>query len=400
MYYKWERIKDTGIREYGVSGILTMGQTGIYRPIENLKLNTNVFFSSCVEYFEGYLLISPGIIVYSDIAGNSSETKIDLKLKDGVFSRGKVILGTEDGKILIGKKKLEFQEFNRSMKTINRINRCQDKVVLCGDGQISILWQNDDNKIEYVPIGYPYNFVNAYLYRNTVFALSTDGYLNIVYLDDNCKLQSDIYRINIRKALKDVNVYNIYVDAGRTMDIYFLCSDGEVALMPDFKYTKDTISNAKNNLLLYAAKLTNDSIFKDMIKYEDKYIIVGYGEETKSCIQTTMLKNGIIEHNILNSITGPERSVYNSCASYENKYIEAGGDITDLRAIVTREVPVYKDSKGNYISKKDINVNDHYTELIEVYNAVDHNGWQDDKIYVTMQNTATVVLCVDMSRRA
>ena len=99
------------------------------------------------------------------------------------------------------------------------------------------------------------------------------------------------------------------------------------------------------------AKLTNDSYFKDMIKYEDKYIIVGYGEETKSCVQTTMLKSGIIEHNILNDVTGPERYVYNSCTVYENKYDKS---ISGLKAIITRYLPVYRDDNGIYISKSDI----------------------------------------------
>ena len=391
-YYRWERIIDTGIREFGVSGILAIGQTGLYRPIENLKLDTNVSFSSGVTYYDGYLLLAPGIIVYSDINGNSSETKVDLRLNNGAFHDGMIVLGTEDGKILIGAQKLQFQEYPRTMKSINRINVCVDKFIIAGDNQISILWK-ENNEIKYTAIGSKYNFINAYVYRDKVFALSSDGYLNIFFVDENMKTNpSDVYRVNVRKALKDVEVNNMYVEATKTNDIYFLCSAGEVALIPDFNYTKETIDDIGDSLLLYAAKLTNDSFFKDMIIYGDKYIIVGHGEETKSCIQTTMLKTGIIEHNILNDIDGPERNVYNHSE-------KSGGTISDLRAIVTKTLPVYQDDHGHYIYAPDIIVNGFYTELIEAHDALDDNGWVNNKIYVRSTSTSEVVLSVDVNRR-
>lgn len=398
-YYKWERVIDTEIRAVGTSGILAIGQTGLYRPIENLKLNTNVFFNTAIPYYDGYLLVAPGIIVYSDISGHCSETKIGLNIIDGVFMNGLIVMGTADGKILVGKQKLQFEEYNRTMMTINRINKCGNKIILCGKNQISIMWIEDD-ELKYSTIGTSYDFINAYIYRDKIFALSTDGYLNVYFVDKNMKTNpSDGYRINVLGALKDVEIYNMYVEATKTIDIYFLCSNGEIGLIPDFNYTKDTIVDIGSTLIMYAAKLTDNSYFKDMIQYEDKYIIVGYGEETKSCIQTTMLKNGIIEHNILNDITGPERNVYNYSTVYENKYINSGGSISDLRAIVTRNIPVYQDGNKYYISKSDISVDGYYTELIEVPEAVNQNGWVDDKIYVKTSSATKVVLSVDMTRR-
>jgi hypothetical protein len=397
-YYKWERVIDTRIREYGVSGIMAIGHTGLYRPVENRKLDTNIFFSSCVPYYDGYLLIAPGIVVYSDINGHSSETKMTLRLIDGAFCNGMIILGTEDGQILVGKDKLLFQEYPRTMKSIKRINACVDKIILCGDGQISIMWMKD-NTIQYSAIGSPYNFINAFIYRNTIYALSTDGYLNVYFVNDDMKVISDVYRVNVLKSLKDVEIYNMYVDAGKTTDIYFLCSAGEVALIPDFNYTSDTIKDIGDNLLLYAAKLTNDSFFKDMIKYDNKHIIVGYGEETKSCVQVPMLKTSIIEHNILGDISGAERSVYNYSTVYENKYIADGGKLSDLRCIVTRDIPVRNDNNGNYISQDDISVDGFYADVIEVHNAIDDNGWINNKIYVNAKDTTKVVLSVDTSRR-
>ena len=403
-YYKWERIMDTGIRAMGVSGILAIGHTGLYRPIENLKLDTNICFNACIPYYEGYLLVAPGVIVYSDISGNCSETKVNLNLVDGVFMNGLMVMGTADGKILYGRERLKFQDYDRTMMTINRINQCGDKIILCGKNQISIMWDKD-SKLQYSTIGANCEFVNAYIYRNQIFALSTDGYLNIYFTDDNMRIDPNVYKINVRNALKDVDVYNMYVEATKTNDIYFLCSSGEVGLIPDFNHTKESIANIGNGLLMYAAKLTNDSYFKDMIKCEDKYIIVGYGEETKSCVQTTMLKSGIIEHNILNDVTGPERYVYNSCTVYENKYSDNGRDISDLRVIVTRYLPVYHDDNGSFIRKSDINVDGFYAEIIDVPDAVKRNEWTDEKIYIreTMLrdvSEAEVVLCVDTTRRA
>jgi hypothetical protein len=396
-YYKWERIIDTGIRVFGSDGIMAIGQTGLYRPIENLKLDTNVVFSSAVPYFDGYLLLAPGIIVYSDVNGNSSETKMDLRLTDGTICNGLIVLGTEDGRILLGKTKLQFQEYSRSLKTINRINTCKDKVVICGENQISILWE-EDSTIKYSIISYNCNFINAYLSNNKIYALSSDGYLNIFFVDENMNWNtSDTYRVNVVKALKDVEVYNLYVESSKADDIYFLCSSGEIGLISDFNYNKDTIKDIGDKLILYAAKLTNNSFFKDMIQYDDKYIIVGYGEENKSCVQTTMLKTEIITHNILNDISGPERCIYNYSTSYEDKYTRSGGNISDLRSITTITVPVQHDSQGNYISKF-ISVQGFYTDIIEVPDALYHTD-QGEKIYVRSSDTTDVVVCVDTTRR-
>lgn len=399
MYYKWDRIIDTGIRSIDNSGILAIGPSGLLRPIENFKEPTNVCFTSGTAYYDGYLLLKPGLLIYANADGHASENKINLRLNEGAFCNGLVVLGTEIGEILYSKTKLQFQDFNRNVSSIKRMNVCGNKVVICGKNHVSLMWEEND-KIQFKLATSNYDFVNAYLYRNKIFALSTDGYLNVFFVDENNNIDTkNGYRVNIKKAMKDVEVYNLYVDCGRnTLDIYFLCSSGEVGLIADFNYDKDTIQNIGSDLVLYAAKLTKASFFKDMIKHGNKFIIVGYGEEHDSCIIISMLKSTIISHNILTDINGPERLVYEVCSLYENNYIESGGDINDLTAIITRDIPVYEDPNGNYIKKEDITVDGYPTELIFAKDGTDVNGWVDNKKKVNATGTTSVILSVEINR--
>ncbi len=396
-YYEWNRVCDSGVRTLENTGIIALGHNQMLNPIENIKKDINVTFTSCIPYFYGYLLICPGLLVYINIENKASENKLDLTLIDGAFCNNTVVLGTRDGKILYGKEPLKFQEYSRHMNNIRRINECNGKFVLCGDKQISILWE-DNNKFNYTTVVTDYSYINAYLYRDKLFAYSEDGYLNIYFVDDKMNIDKvNFYRVNIQDTIHDVKVNNMFVEYNRTFDIYFLCDDGFMALIPDFKYTKDTIKDIGNNLLMYSAKLTSSSSFKDMMKYNDTYIIVGYGMEGNSCVKTTMLKDSIINHNILSNVTGPARYVYNFCSSYENTYLDTHEDLHDLVLISHMKLPVYEDTDkvgGLYIKYSDIKT--HYKfDIVDIENVIDLSWMNDtipEKIYVARPGLCDVTL--------
>jgi ribosomal protein L30E len=323
----------------------------------------------------------------------TSENRIDMKFIDGVYANGLVVLGTDDGKIIYGRERLTFQDYPRRLLAINRINNCDDIVVIAGKNQIVIL-HDTDNKIEYTQVTANYNFINAYVYDSKLITYSDDGYLNIYFVDENYNVdKNSLYRINIRKVMSMCAVNNMYIDHSKNnLDIYFLCDNGMVAVIPDFIYSRKTIDEIGNNLLMYAAKLTDTSYFKDMIKYIDTYIIVGYGEELQSCLKVKDIKNLIIQHNTLSSISGPERYMYNFASIYESKY---EGSISQLGAIIEKNISVYQDDKGYYIDKKDTVIEDYESEVIDVEDAIKLPPvWENDKIYVNTTDETKVRLNV------
>lgn len=393
MYYKWDRIFDSKVSSMESCGILAIGPSGMIKPVENQVIPLNVLFRSCVPYYDGYLLITPGILLYVNPAEMTSENRIDMKFIDGAYANGLVVLGTDDGKIIYGRERLIFQDYPRRLIAINRINNCDDIVVIAGKNQIVIL-HDTDNKIEYTQVAANYNFINAYLYDSKLIAYSDDGYLNIYFVDENYNVdKNSLYRINIRKVMTMCAVNNMYIDHSKNnLDIYFLCDNGMVAVIPDFIYSRKTIDEIGSNLLMYAAKLTDTSYFKDMIKYIDTYIIVGYGEELQSCLKVKDIKNLIIQHNTLSSISGPERYMYNFASIYESKY---EGSILQLGAIIEKNIPVYQDDKGYYIDKKDAVIEDYESEVIDVEDVIKLPPiWENDKIYVNTTDETKVRLNV------
>ena len=390
MYYKWDRIFNTQISSIDYTGILAIGPSGMICPIEDKVTKLNVTFRSCVPYYDGYLLLTPGILIYTNVENLSSENRFDLKFIDGAYNDGLVILCSEDGKILYGREKLKFEDYPRKMMGINRVNNCNGNIVISGKHQIVILVDKKDS-LEYHQVTSGSTFTNAYIYDNKLIALSEDGYLTIYFVDDDMNIdKNDAYRINVKKILNMVTINGMYIDYGRgVFDIYFLCDNGMVAVIPNFNYTKEMLDDPKTDLLMYATKLTSNSFFKDMIKYMDTYIIVGCGEELESCVKTKGLKDLIIQHNMLSSITGPQRYMYNFASTYESKY---EGDVDELSGVITVELPVYQDEHGYYIDKKDTIINGVETEIIDVPCATQVPIWDNDKIYVNASETIMVVL--------
>ena len=398
MYYKWDRVFDSELRTLELSGIIAAGQSGLIRPIEDKMTPMNVLITAGMPYFDGYLLLGPGLIIYIDVNGLSSENKIDMDISDGGFYNGFAVICSKDGKILIGTEKLTFQDYSHNMRSINKVNLCGDKFALSGNCQVSIIWQEND-KIKYTQVGSAYNFKNAFVYDKKVFAYSDDGYLNIYFTDDDMNIDSQsLYRVNVDKALKNADpglvIYNMYVDHGKTNDIYFLCNKGVVAVIPDFKYDRTSVDTIENNLIIYASKLTNDSHFMDMIHYKDTFVLVGYGEERESCITTKMLGTRIVEHNFLSSSSGADRYMYNFGTTYETKYLESHENISNITALAHLKLNVHQDDNGYYISKDDIDINHRY-DIVDVEDAISVPfEWINDKIYVNVMSDARVTLLV------
>ena len=390
-FYKWNRIFDSGVKYIGSTGIIALGPSGLLRPIENIQMPLNVEMFSCVPYFDGYLLISPGTLIYTTINGSTSENKLDLALIDGVFIDGVVILGTSDGKLLYSDKPLIFKEHSRKLAKINRINKCDNKAVICGDTTIALLWAQD-NKVQFKQLSTVYHHINAYLYNDKLITYSSDGYLNIYFVDEEFNiLANTIHRINIAKHLSDAKVNTIYVDNG---DIYFVCDNGTIALMPDFRYTRESIDAIGDKLILYAAKLTANSYFTDMMHYNDEFIIVGYGEEMNSCIMTKELKSSIINHNILTNITGPQRYMYNFANTYECKYASNGGDINKLGIVMVKELPVHKMFNEKYILLHEMNLDVRGFNVIDIPDSITKGVYGDSVPVNTDKATCKVIISI------
>jgi hypothetical protein len=371
-FYKWDRIFDSGISDFVSSGIVALGKTGLLRPVENKQMPMNVELHACVPYFDGYLLIMPGLMLYINAEGQISENKIDLALTDGVFINGMILLATTDGKILFSKEPLVFKEHSRRLNKITRVNKCEDKAIICGDTTIAIAWEKD-NRVEFKQLATHFHHINAYLYDGKIFSFSDDGFLNVYFIDKEFNiLPNSLYRIDINSNLIDATVNSIYIDHdSKTCDIYFLCNNGIVAVIPNFKYTKDSITEIDKNLIMYEAKLTDNSYFKDMTKYNDEYIIVGYGEETKSCIKTKQLKDSIIAHNLLNRISGPERYMHNFASTYESKYKKSKSEDTKMKALLTVHLIVYTNTDGSkYIKTTDIGLIPNSFTIYDVQDAI------------------------------
>ncbi len=394
-FYEWNRVCDSGINAMESSGIIALGTKYLYQPMENNIKPINVAFTSCVPYFYGCLLICPGLMVYLDIEGRASENKLDLALIDGAFYDNMVVIGTSDGKILYGTEPLKFQEYTRHMNAISRVNECDGKFVLSGNMQISIMWR-EDSKIQYSSMASKYNFINAYMYNHTLFAYSDDGYLNIYYVDNNMKIDIDnYYRVNIQGTLKDYAINGMYVDHNRTTDIYFVCDDGIVTVIPDFNYDKESIQDIGNDLVMYAARIADHTSIKDMINFNGTFIIAGYGVDNNSCIKATMLKESIISHNILANVSGPVRYVYNFASTYESKYLKDHDNLSDVSIITSVELPVYSEPGmiGNlYIKLDDINIKYDY-DIIDIPTAT-RPEYISARMPVCKPGTATVILQV------
>ena len=398
-YYKWNRIFDSGVSSVGNSGILAVGHSGLLRPIENIYQKMNMQFYSCVPYFEGYLLITPGTLLYVNLEGKVSQNQLDLVLVDGTFINGMVILVTRDGKILYSKKPLVFEEYHKHLNNISRINKCDDKAIICSENSISIMWDSN-NKIEFRQLATRYHHINAYLYDGKVITYSDDGYLNIYFIDSNFNiLPNSLYRINISKNIPDTVINNIYIDHYTdTCDIYFLCDYGTLAVIPNFNYTSETIKDIHDSLVLYASKATASSHFTDMIRYKDEFIIVGHGEETNSCVKTKKLKDEIISHNIIKDITDAQRYMYNMSYTYESKYKEYNPDIKDLGVMTIVSAPVHIDDNGKYINVKDLDISKKYVVyVLKVFNSIKTQSLYG-KVYVdTNSDKCDVLISISQS---
>ena len=396
-FYKWDRIFDSGVSHMGSTGIISLGRSGLLRPMENIQMPLNVELRACVPYFDGYLLIGPGLLIYTNIQGQSSENKLDLSLIDGIFMNGMVVLCTSNGKILFGKEPLVFQEYTRRLKNINRINNCDNKAVICGDNILAILWEKEPNQIQFKQLATVYKYNNAYLYDDKLFAYSDDGYLNIYFVDSNYNILPDtLCRINLSGNIIDAKIHDIYVDHNTTNDIYIICDHGTIAVIPDFNYTQETISDTDGKLFIYEAKLTANSYFKDMMKYKNEFIIVGYGEEMASCIKTKQLKESIIIHNLLNDITGAQRYMYNFACTYESKYEY---DVVGLRLITCVDVPVYIEEDKKYIYYSTIDTKGHPFDIIDIPDSVVKyiDEWPNPVEVVTDNNTSMVKISVRLN---
>lgn len=410
-YYKWNRVFNSEYSYIGFSGIMALGKSGILRPIEgdcittNTPINTmplNTEMSACVPYFDGYLLITPGLLIYTNMYGQSSENKIDLALIDGVmlnkYDTPLVVLGTSDGKIIFGKEALNFQEYTKKLKNIKRINKCNDKAIICGNNTIAIMWQDKSNNIKFKQLAIPYNLINAYLYDDKIFAYSDDGYLNIYFVDSEYNImQSSLYRINIAKHIVDAEVLNMYIDYNKSCDVYFTCDHGMMAVIPEFNFTQDTIDDLQSKIFIYAAKLTPNSYFMDMIKHGSDYIIVGYGEELHSFVKTKQLKESIIIHNLLNDISGPQRYMYNFASSYESK---SDFDVFGLNIITYVEEKVFTKGNKKYINWSNIDTKGHEYKVLDIPDSVVKyiDKWPDPVEVNTDKDTSMVKISICINK--
>lgn len=390
-FYRWNRIFDSGVSYIGSSGIIALGRSGMLKPIENEYKPLNVELFSCVPYFDGYLLITPGLLIYSTIDGRVGETKLNLALVDGVFIDGVVILGTTDGKLLFSDRPLTFKEHSKRLAKITRINKCDNKAVICGDNTIALMWAQD-KRMQFRQLATNYHHVNAYLYNDKIITYSKDGYLNIYYVDKEFNILSDtLHRIHVSEHLPDANVNSIYVDNG---DIYLVCDNGTIGVIPNFNYSREMIDYSGDKLIMYAAKLTATSYFTDMIRYNNEFIIVGYGEEMNSCIKTKQLKSSIINHNILTKITGPQRYMYNFASTYEDKFFNVGGDINNLGIIVTRELPVHTLYGNKYILMHEMDLGARAFDIVDIPDAINKTTFSDHIDVDTDKDTCKVIVYV------